>query len=241
MKLTDIEISEELFNFIKQKKLADEDFDKSLRRMLHFKSDSSVTDTQKILLLGKKEVGKTTIRKSIFEYANPEDLLKNPPKSTKEIEYHPYSYFDINTLIFDLPGNEIEKGFTTIFSEDFTEIDHMIYIVDILEFSEHYYEIYDLLRDLTENIRSKYQSTVISLFIHKIDLLPIEEVREFRESITEFHNDFQMTQEVDIPIFFTSIKSEFLKRLNFAFLNLFYMESDYLQRQYEFEELNIYY
>ncbi|MCK4380178.1 MAG: 50S ribosome-binding GTPase, partial [Candidatus Lokiarchaeota archaeon] len=62
---------------------------------------------EKITLIGRAGVGKTSIIKVMFEGENPKDLINNPLEPTRGIIPKIYSWMDIELSIFDTSGQEL--------------------------------------------------------------------------------------------------------------------------------------
>ena len=86
----------------------------------------------KILLMGNKGSGKTSIKSIIFQQKLPNDTIRLAP--TNEIEeMHVKIMGNLNVNIIDCCSKEeyIEKYFTTKKEKIFSEVDILIFVIDI--------------------------------------------------------------------------------------------------------------
>lgn len=64
---------------------------------------------KKILLLGRAGVGKSSLKKIIFEGRNPDELLIHSLAPTRGIETSAYSWLDLELSVFDTSGQELKN------------------------------------------------------------------------------------------------------------------------------------
>jgi signal recognition particle receptor subunit beta len=59
----------------------------------------NIRKSNKIVLIGPSEAGKTTINKVFFEMDGPRKLLNSPPEPTKGVDLNKYSFYKKNIEI----------------------------------------------------------------------------------------------------------------------------------------------
>ena len=87
---------------------------------------------KKIAVVGRANVGKTSITKLNFEGLQPKDLMINPLSPTRGIVSKVYKWLDLELAIFDTSGQELPN--LLIGKEEqlkaFENADALIYIFD---------------------------------------------------------------------------------------------------------------
>lgn len=162
--------------------------------------------TTKLSLVGKPEVGKSTIKKVIFEGENPNDLVMFPLEATIGIQYSFHNFMDLKISLLDSPGQSLpllledeEKQILT-----FGDTSVIIYVFDYPTWIKNSQDIIDDVKKIYE-IRKKYgfESKII-LFLHKIDLLITKKTGSMlaliRRQIIK-----QLNLPEELPIYFTSL------------------------------------
>ncbi len=172
---------------------------------------------KKLLLLGRAGTGKTSVKKIIFEGQDPNLLLSNPLEPTRGIMPSIYSWLDLSIGLFDTAGQELNYLLKTedeqIFAFEKAEV-----IIYLLDYSTWVINSTDVIEELkkTIEINSKHQfSAKIVVFLHKIDLIE-EDIRE--NMFVRIRNE--ITNKVDVPIFFTSIYPNLLYTTYNAFYEI---------------------
>ncbi len=174
---------------------------------------------KKILILGKPEVGKSTIKNIVFEGANPEDLLKNPLSPTKTLTPTAYSWLDLDLGVFDSAGQRSDELIENKKTKNmaFSNTDNIVYIFDYKMWQKEKQLIFT---DITtySKIRDELCSNAkFILFVHKIDLIPIEkrdsELSKIKEEITKRLGS-------KATIYFTSITPDLIYQLYNAFYEI---------------------
>ena len=193
----------------------------------------------KIVFIGHAGVGKTSVVKSFFEFDDPDELLNHSLEPTRGFEYHNYSFFDVNVGVVDTSGQELTQWLNLDGDCVFSGADYILFVCDASKFEENSSEIYDNLYNLINLAKIQSANATIVLFLHKIDLIETDDFQDFKKMILGRHHSFMLSEEVeaDIPIFFTSIKKKYIRLLNLAFMNIFYVESDVIPRYYDFIDL----
>lgn len=234
-----ISISNDLYREIMGKKRTnDETFEDILKRIFHI-YDFQPSKISKIVFIGHAGVGKTSVVKSFFEFDDPEDILNKSLEPTRGLEYHNYSFFDVKVGVVDTSGQELAQWLDIDGERVFSGADYILFVCDASKFEENSAEIYDNLYNLINIVKIQSTNATIALFLHKIDLIEPDDFHDFKRMILGRHHTFMLSEDVDadIPIFFTSIKKKYLRLLNLAFMNIFYVESDVIPRYYDFIDL----
>ncbi len=178
---------------------------------------------KKIMLIGEAGVGKSTIRQTFFNYDDPKELLKNSLEPTRGVEHFNYVMADMNLLVLDTAGQELEDLLENEPEMQFSGVDVIIYIVDISEYQKENKHIYDLLYKIEKTVKFYSPDAKVSLYLHKIDLIEDEKLETLKFRATSRHKGYELTERAEIPMFFTSIEEKYIKQLELAFLNLFYL------------------
>ena len=162
--------------------------------------------TTKLSLVGKPEVGKSTIKKVIFEGENPNDLVMFPLEATIGIQYSIHNFMDLKISLLDSPGQSLpllledeQKQILT-----FGDTSAIIYVFDYPTWIKNSQDIIDDVKKIYE-IRKKHGfEAKIILFLHKIDLLITKKTGSMlaliRRQIIK-----QLNLPEELPIYFTSL------------------------------------
>lgn len=187
------------------------------------------TTERKILLLGRGGVGKTTIKKIIFEGHDPKDLLINPLSPTRGIKPSVYSWLDISLGVFDSSGQELNGILNNKKTQlvAFENTDVIIYIFDFTIWVSKSKEIISEIQDIIDIIRIRSYDSKIILFLHKIDQLDPSNresnfsdlsVEQTIESIRNITNEIQ--NQLNLPLYLTSIYPDFIYNIYNAFYEI---------------------
>ena len=170
---------------------------------------------KKILITGRAASGKTSIKKIVFEGADPKDLLYNSLDPTRGILPSVYSWLDIKLGLFDSSGQELSDLLENPNDRDhilaFENTDIVIYLFDYQNWVLNSQRILTDIRRILEIIKDK--SIEVILFIHKVDLIG----KEIREKILKEILD-SINEKFELPIYYTSI----LPNLIYSLYNAFY-------------------
>ncbi|MFX1391301.1 MAG: GTPase [Promethearchaeota archaeon] len=160
----------------------------------------------KISMVGPPEVGKSTIKKVIFEGEDPNGLIIFPLEATIGIDYSIHSFMNLKISLLDTPGQSLpllledeQKQILT-----FGDSSAIIYIFDYPNWIKNSQDILDDVKKIYE-IRKKHGfDAKIILFLHKIDLLITKKIGSMlaliRRQITK-----QLNLPEELPIYFTSL------------------------------------
>lgn len=188
---------------------------------------------KKILLLGRAGVGKSTLKKIIFEGNNPDELLIHSLTPTRGIETSVYSWLDLELSVFDTSGQELNKLLQDESEQlrAFNEVNIVIYIFDYETWLANSQEITIEIKVVNEIIRNISLQAQLMLIFHKIDLIP-KLIRNNVKVLT-----YQIQSIVNLPIkhsiYFTSIAQEYTYSVHNAFseiISRFSMESVSLKK-----------
>jgi hypothetical protein len=160
----------------------------------------------KISMIGKPEVGKTTIKKVIFEGEDPNELIIFPLEATIGIKYSVHDFMDLQISLLDSPGQSLpvlledkQKQLLT-----FGDTSAIIYVFDYPTWIKNSQDVVDDVKKIYE-IRRKHGFDVkIILFLHKIDLIITKKIGSMltliRKQIIK-----QLSLPEELPIYFTSL------------------------------------
>ncbi len=160
----------------------------------------------KISLVGKPEVGKTTIKKVIFEGEDPNELVLFPLEATIGIKYSVHNFMDLKISLLDSPGQSLpllledeQKQILT-----FGDTKAIIYVFDYPTWIENSQDIIDDIKKIYEIKKKQDFDAKIILFLHKIDRLINKKIGSMLALIKR-----QVIKQLNLPevlpIYFTSL------------------------------------
>ena len=173
---------------------------------------------EKILLIGRPSMGKTTIKKVIFEKENPNDLILFPLESTIVLKYSVYNFMDLKISLLDTAGQSfpIYLNNTDKQMEVFGDTTALIYVFDYNLWLSNAQEVLnDIITIYNINENNKFGAKIF-LFFHKIDLIyqvNVEKLNFLKNSILD-----QLGLPTELPIYFTSLHPE----LSYTIYNAFF-------------------
>ncbi len=181
---------------------------------------------RKLLLLGRAGVGKSTLKKIIFEGEDPSELLLHSLEPTRGIETSNYSWLDLELSIFDTSGQELDH----LLKEESEQIiafgnaAAVIYIFDYDNWQSNSQEIADEIKEVHNIIKRINKETKLMIIFHKIDLIP-KAIRNNVKILT-----YQIQSIINLPmehlLYFTSIDEEFVYSIHNAFSEILSKFSD---------------
>ena len=122
--------------------------------------------TTKISMVGKPAVGKTTIKKVIFEGEDPNELVIFPLEATIGIQYSVHDFMDSKISLLDSPGQSLpllledeQKQILT-----FGDTSAIIYIFDYPTWIENSQDVIDDIKKIYEIKKKQESDTKIILF-----------------------------------------------------------------------------
>lgn len=186
---------------------------------------------KKVLILGRAGTGKTSIKQVIFEGKNPNDLLYNPLDPTRGLSPSVYSWMDLKLGFFDSSGQELNS----LLNDDnersiaFENTSIILYVFDYSSWNYQQKEIVEEIKKIMNIIEENSYRAQLILLSHKIDL-----IRNYSKKLEdEIHNiKTIIKQELDLPLYFTSIHPKFIYFLYNTFCEILGMlsaESKYLK------------
>ena len=160
----------------------------------------------KIVFIGKPEMGKTTLKKVIFEGEDPNELILFPLEATIGIKYSIHEFMDSKVSLIDAPGQSLQ-----IILEDeqkqlivFGDSSAIIYVFDYPTWIADSQDVLDDIRKIYEINKKLESGAKIILFFHKVDLLIKKKIGSMLALIKR-----QIVRQLDlpeeIPIYFTSL------------------------------------
>jgi hypothetical protein len=160
----------------------------------------------KITFIGKPEMGKTTIKKVIFEGEDPNELVLFPLEATIGIKYSVHEFMNSRISLIDAPGQSLP-----IILEDeekqilaFGDCGAIIYVFDYPTWISDSQDIIDDVRKIYEINKTHNFGAKVILFLHKIDLVIKKKIGSLLSLIrTQIINQLNLPEE--LPIYFTSL------------------------------------
>ncbi len=178
--------------------------------------------TTKISMVGKPEVGKTTIKKVILEGEDPSKLIIFPLEATIGIQYSVHDFMDLKISLLDTPGQalplllEDEEKQIMIFGDTSA----IIYIFDYPTWIENSQDIIDDIKKIYEIKKRIEGDAKIILFLHKIDLLINKKIGHMlaliRRQVIK-----QLNLPEELPVYFTSLHPNLIYTVYNAISDIF--------------------
>ncbi|MFO8017757.1 MAG: ADP-ribosylation factor-like protein [Promethearchaeia archaeon] len=184
---------------------------------------------RKILFLGRAGIGKTSIKKLIFEGKNPKELIYNPLSPTRGLSPSVHSWLDLDLGVFDSSGQEFDNLLesTTDKRFAFQNASAVIYILDYPSWIGQKNQLLEDIERISQIMENNEYDSKLIIFFHKIDL--INNYKKFRnQKITEITDKIQNI--ANVPIYFTSIYPKYLYSLYNAFCEILGM----ISKQHEY-------
>ncbi len=160
----------------------------------------------KITIIGPPEMGKTTIKKVIFEGEDPNELILFPLEATIGIKYSVHQFMDSKVSLIDAPGQSLP-----IILQDeqkqilaFGDAGAIIYVFDYPTWISDSQDIIDDVKKIYEINKKHEFGAKIILFLHKIDLIIKKKIGTLLSFIRK-----QIIKQLDLPeelpLYFTSL------------------------------------
>ena len=137
---------------------------------------------KKILFTGLSQSGKSSIIQVVFEGRSPD--ITSDLKATVGFTRKQIDYAGISLYVFDLGGQipYLEEAFGPLRESIFSNLAILIFVLDIANFGE-YPQAREYLYKSLRNIEEYSSGAKISVFAHKMDLIPDNEKEERIETI----------------------------------------------------------
>jgi len=162
---------------------------------------------KKIVLVGPQEVGKSTLRKWIFEGDSVIKLLENPLEATFGVENYSYDLLMNEIGVFDLAGQENDRWFEENV-DVFNESDLILNVLDARFAPKILADKIDLALKVETEQAPK---SLLFFLIHKIDLIDSKQLDKIKKAL----------KDKNINIFYTSIKLSYLPSTIECFVEIF--------------------
>lgn len=162
--------------------------------------------TTKIVFVGKPEMGKTTIKKVVFEGADPNELVMFPLEPTIKTQFSVHEFLDSKIILFDTAGQSLSNLLQDEEQQarSFENANAIIYIFDYPSYIENSEDIINDIRRIYE-INKKYEfNAQIILFLHKIDLILAQKIG-FKLSIVKKQIIKLLNLPEELDLYYTSL------------------------------------
>ncbi len=181
--------------------------------------------TIKIALIGKPEMGKTTIKKVLFEGTDPNELVLFPLEATITRKWTIHEFMDTKIVLLDTPGQKLQMLLKDDEEQNFSfgNTNSIIYIFDYPTWIDHSEDVVEDIRCLYEIKKKNEFEADIILFLHKVDLILAKKIGLKLEIIRKQINIFLNLPE-KLPLYFTSLHSNLIYTIFNAMSNII---SDY--------------
>jgi hypothetical protein len=162
--------------------------------------------TKKVSLIGKPSMGKTTIKKVIFEGEDPNELVLFPLEATIGIKYSVHQFMDSKVSLIDAPGQSLPIILQDIQKQilAFGDAGAIIYVFDYPTWISDSQDIIDDVKKIYEINKEHEFGAKIILFLHKIDLIIKKKIGRLLSFIRK-----QIIKQLDLPeelpLYFTSL------------------------------------
>ncbi len=177
--------------------------------------------TIKIAFIGKPEMGKTTIKKVLFEGADPNKLVLFPLEATITRKWTIHEFMDTKIILLDTPGQKLQMLLKDEEEQNysFSNTNSIIYIFDYPTWIDHSEDVVEDIRCIYE-IKKKHEFEAnIILFLHKIDLIIAKKIGLKLEIIRKQINKFLNLPE-KLPFYFTSLHPNLIYTIYNAVSNI---------------------
>jgi len=132
-----------------------------------------LTSKVRLVLIGRPEMGKTTIKKVVFEGEDPNELIIFPLEPTLKTDFSVHKFMDSKIILLDTAGqslsNLLEDEEKQIRS--FENSNAIVYVFDYPSYIENSEEVINDIRRIYEINKKHNFNAKIILFLHKIDLI----------------------------------------------------------------------
>ena len=160
----------------------------------------------KITFIGKPEMGKTTLKKVLFEGEDPNELILFPLEATIGIKYSIHEFMQTKVSLIDTPGQSLQ----VILGDEqkqlivFGDSSAIVYVFDYPTWIADSQDVIDDIKKIYEINKKHEFGAKIILFLHKVDLLIKKKIGSMLALIKR-----QIIRQLDlpeeVPIYFTSL------------------------------------
>ncbi len=164
-------------------------------------------------------MGKTSLKRIIFENLNPNTLFKEPLESTKGVESNEYDWLNIELTILDLPNKENDpplKDETLL--KAFENVDIVLYIFDFEILKENTQKIIQEVQIVYKKMRSICKKARLILIYHKIDRIPKLIQNNIRLMPHQIQNLFDLP--IELYVYYTSIYEDLIYSVHNTFSDI---------------------
>ncbi len=162
---------------------------------------------KRLCLCGKPEVGKSTIKKVIFDGTNPNKLVLFPLEATIGVKYSKHEFMDSKIMLIDTPGQSLPQLLKDEEKQihSFENTSAIIYIFDYPSWMRDSEKIIEDIKSLYEiNMKHKFEAKLI-LFLHKIDLLFSDKKMGLKLEIIRKQINKLLNFPEELNLYFTSL------------------------------------
>ncbi|HEA70564.1 hypothetical protein LCGC14_1051550 [marine sediment metagenome] len=178
--------------------------------------------TKRVALVGKPEVGKTTIKKVIFEGEDPNKLVLFPLEATIGMKHSVHNFMDLTISLLDTPGQSLpillkdeEKQIMS-----FENTGAIIYVFDYPTWITDSQDVIDDIQSLYKINKHHQFGAKIILFLHKIDLLINKKIGSKLDLISK-QIARQLNLPEELPLYFTSLHPNLIYTISNAVSDTF--------------------
>ncbi len=162
--------------------------------------------TTKISLVGKPEVGKTSIKKVVFEGADPNEIMLSLIEPTISLTFSTHKIMASNIVVLETPGQSLS---VLLKDEErqiksFDNANVIIYIFDYPSWIELSEDIIEDVRKIYKINKTREINAKLILFLHKIDLIETKDIDFKLDKIKKKVNKLLNLPE-ELSIYFTSL------------------------------------
>ncbi len=157
-------------------------------------------------------MGKSTIKKVVFEGANPNELALFPLEATIGSKYSIHEFMDSKIVVIDTPGQSLPQLLKDEEKQihSFENAGAIIYVFDYPSWIEDSESIIDDIKSIYEiNIKHKFEAKII-LFLHKIDLLISDKKIGLKLKIIRKEINKLLNLPEELRVYFTSLHPKIL-------------------------------
>lgn len=171
----------------------------------------------KVCLVGRAGVGKTSLIKVVFGGVVPEDILNEPPAPTRGIVSNVNHWVDLELGIFDTSGQELKELMEDIEEQTnlFEGADGVLYVVDYDTWVAQKQEVVKEIRQIYRIVKKIRGATKFYIVFHKADKLGYQIEGIF--DLVEKNINLRLAMPFKVHVFFTSIRED----LVFSAYNMF--------------------